>query len=470
TVSKPFSYSSSFEESPPTPETEFRGNTSSQEDSEPLTVATPNGTSSNTPIEPPVDPRKKWRTRQKALETLRSRYNSTANRLGANFSLTLESYTFRNVTVESGFGAPENKSLLDISYRVKFTDVKKGLVDSLARNLSNSTEYDVSRETAEELARKISEVSLNRLMFRSVSEGSSFDARWKVDISNYSGALTSYLKLLSEMEREKRVFSGNVFASSLRRTRKTIEAMKAANLVTKLTWSFDVEPTTSSVSIDGNISRTARNWGSYVDELRSRGLETPADTRLNLDVGKEEGRVQGVLNWSATEKEILKQRIDSMLRYFKNGTKRSKALRKLRGSEFEKAKMVASIDDGNWSFEAGARFGNGNALSEAIQTATDLEVTEVVGRNEGDGFTTYVKVSGLVGQTTEEAVRALNVTSDETKVLLPGEWDRGFPTMDAQSANEFLSSEEKSPLLGFGFAVSFVALAVVAVFILRRRR
>lgn len=453
----------------------------------------------------PTDPAEDWGTQERAVETLREEYAGFAENTSGTAEVTLESYSFENVTVESGFGSTTEESLLDIEYTVEYTGVTNGLADAIVEE-----EPGVSQETAEETAQAISEVKINSLRFATVSEGGSTESNWTVDVENYNEAALAYFRLSSELTPGTGMgmddgagmgsgagspfYSDKFLEDMIERSEQQMEAAEAADFVSRWEWSGSIESEGAGVgsgagsgtggseptaSVDAEITRTTENWESYVTELEDRGLPTSPDTSFDLQVSSADGGLEGEMNWEASGGSLYEgysrtmDMYESMLEASEDVDE--DVLTDFANSGFRIAKMDASLDDeGGWSLEAGAAFENGTALASAIEATENIRVTQIVGEQENDSVTTYVKTEGFVDETTEEAVRSREQVGDETTVNMPGDWDRDFPEMDTPAAADYLGveldEEDGSPLPGFGFVVALVALTVVAVVVAVGRR
>lgn len=470
-----------------------------------------------------TDPAEQWGTRERAVETLREEYAGFLENTSGTADVTVESYSFENVTVESEFGPASEESLLDIEYAVEYTGVTDGLADSI-------TEEDpgISQETAEETAQAVSDINVNSLSFSTVSEGGSTDTNWTVDIENYNDATLAYFRLSSEMTPGAGMgggpgmgpgmgpgagagagpmgpganFSEDFFEDAIQRSEQQMEAAEAADFTSRIEWSGSIEsegmgqgagqgpgPGTGpgaggsgpTASVDAEMTRTTENWESYVGELESRDLPTPADTSFDLQVSSADGGLEGEMSFESSGEELYGGYSEALDTYESalEGSEDVDAnlLTDLRNAGFNVAKMDASVDEEGWNVEGGLAFDNGTALASAIEATEDIRITEIVGQQEEEGVATYVKTEGFVDETTEEAVREYDQVGEETTVNMPGDWDRDFPEMDRQAAADYLGVEvedggggDESPLPGFGFVAALVALTAVAVSVAVRRR
>ena len=448
-----------------------------------------------------TDPAEEWGTRERAEDTLSARYTAFAENVSATANLTLESYSFENVTVESGLGSTTNESLIDVEYTVEYTGVQEGIADALAEDMS----ANASQETVDEVAQGIRNLTVNRLSFATVSGENGTQLNWSVDVENYNDVFTSFMRLSSELQpsgadpgadamggaSSSPFLSEGYFDEVINMSQKQMEAAEAAGLVSRWEWSGSLESQGGSsasspfgsgggsgatATVTADISHTTENWESYVTELENRGVPI-ANSSFELTASTTDAGIEGSMDWE-TEGEALAEGYQTTLKAYESALRGSdeinaSVIRHINESGFRVAKMDATVSDGKWSVEGGAAFENGTALSSAIQSLTGYGVTETVGTTQNGTTSTYVKSDSLVDDPSGESVRSLEEVNDETAVNLPGDWDREFPEMDTSSAAEYLGVEEDgtgdgSPLPGFGALVALVALAVVAVGLGRR--
>jgi len=475
-----------------------RGDIVAQAD-EPFSESEEDFANENGTFEPPeperTDPAEDWGTRERARETLGESYTGFAENVSGTASLTLESYSFENVTVGEGAAATE-ESLIDVTYTVEYTGIK----EAIAQNVSEELSGNVSEETAEGVADGLRNLTVNRLAFATVSDEDGTSANWTVDVENYNDVTKSFLRLSSEMQptgaegmeggAANPFFSEGYFDEVINRSESQMEAAEAAGLVTQWEWSGSLDTEGGSMgggagaggfggaqgataTVNADITKTTENWGSYVEELESRDIPI-ANTSLDLTASTTDAGVEGDVRWEA-DGEGISEGYQTTMEAYESALRGSDEIdasfiENLNRSGFRRAQMDASVGENGWNVEAGAAFSNGSALSAAVESVTGYGFTQVVGTTEEGATTTYVKSDSLVDEPTEEAVRSLDGVDDETAVNLPGEWDRDFPEMDTEAASNYLgvSEDDGSPLPGFGAVVALVALVAVAVGVGRR--
>lgn len=468
-----------------------RGDIVAQAEEDPFSESDEDFGTEDGTFEPPeperTDPAEDWGTREKARETLSESYTGFAENVSGTANLTLESYSFENVTVGEGAVATE-ESLIDVTYTVEYTGIK----EAIAQNVSEELSGNVSEETAEEVADGLRNLTVNRLAFATVSDEDGTHANWTVDVENYNDVMTSFLRVSSEMQptgaegmdggATNPFFSEGYFDEVLNMSERQMEAAEAAGLVTRLEWSGSLGTEGggsmgaggfggaqgATATINADITQTTENWGSYVEELESRDIPV-SNTSFDLAASTTDAGIEGDVRWEA-EGEGIGEGYQTSMEAYESALRGSEEIdasfiENLNQSGFRRAKMDASVGESGWNVEAGAAFSNGSALSAAVESVTGYGFTQVVGTTQDGATTTYVKSDSLVDEPTEEAVRSLDEVDDETAVNLPGEWDREFPEMDTEAASNYLgvSQDDGSPLPGFGAVVALVALVAVAV-------
>jgi len=427
------------------------------------------------------DPISDWGTRDDALRTLRERYDFSSDTNG-NVTVEVDSYSFENTT-PTEFGRTTDEYLLDIEYSVEYPGLKEDITDSLAENVTEQD--DLSQETADELSEAVEDLSINSLSYGFSYNDTEGEFDWNIDIQNHNDAVRAVFTLLSEVQPEG--FDGNetesggevsafeyedIFNTTFGQWEDRIEATQSSGYVSRWEWSGDLESGVASA----DLTHETENWESYVSELEARGVPIPPESSFDLTVSSTESGIESDLRWE-TGGEGLKQRYNQTFDLYRTSLETSQefnasVLDSIENSRFQVAKMDASIEDGEWNFETGAGFENETAVSSLTEEATGLGVREVVGSQSEDGLKTYVKVDGLVDETTEESVRSLNQVGEQTEVRLPGEWNRGFPEMDTDSAEDYLGVNGGYPpfVLGIGIVAVFVVVLLAAAVAFRRRQ
>ncbi|MFC4407270.1 PGF-CTERM sorting domain-containing protein [Haloarchaeobius iranensis] len=405
-----------------------------------------------------------WNTRESARRSLEAQFGVVARQLDGEVSVTVDSHSFDSDT-----------NRVDMSYTVEFTGVDEAVSEQLTTALASSQQMDLSESEAEDLAQRLQSVELTELSTTVDVTSEEASASWSVQIDNYDEASLAMLDIAEASEM-------NSSQMNLEDTRARIEAQQAADLTQEYTWNGSVSsPDQSTAEVQFAADYRTENWGSYVEELESRGVEWSGDTEFSASARTENGELTAEMSATFSQEELVSGAIDSMLQSSEGtGSDQSRAmLEAFQQSEFETAKMDVSMEDRTVSFEAGASFDNVSAFRDVMQDeyGKDLSVESAYGELTGDESVTYVRLSGAVsGDASESDVRELAVVGDETDVHMPGDWDpdeKDFPEMDTQEARNYLSVDDDGGGLlggmpGFGPAVALVALVALALFGRRR--
>jgi len=416
-----------------------------------------------------------WNSRENATRTLEAQFNAVASQLDGSADVSVDAYSY-----------DETENRLDIEYTVEFTGVDEAVSEQLAASLSESRELDLSESEASDLADRIQSVELTELSGSVDVQEDGATASWNVRIDDYDEAATATLDILeaSEMETE---------AMDVETARSRLEAQQAAELEQTVTWEGEVDiPDPETVTMQFEMESSTENWAAYVTELEDRGVEWQGDTTFEASAETRNGELVASGSATFSQEGLIDNAIDSALQNTESSTgpgpQAQSFLRSFQQSEFETARMDASVGDGEVTFEAGASFENVSAFRDVMaeQYGDDVTVASAVGRYEGDETVTYVRMPGAVGSDASESdVRELSMVDDDTEVNMPDDWnpdERSFPEMDTEEARNYLGiqtddggdddggddDESSSSLPGFGPVVALVALAAVAL-VARRR-
>lgn len=405
-----------------------------------------------------------WNTRESARRSLEAQFGVVARQLDGDVSVTVDSHSFDSAT-----------NRVDMSYTVEFTGVDEAVSEQLTSSLVSSQQMDLTESEAEALAERIQSVELTELSASVDVTSEEASASWSVQIDNYDEASLAMLDIAeaSEMDSEE---------LNLEESRARIEAQSAADLQRTVTWSGSVaSPDASTAEVEFAADYETENWGTYVEELESRGVEWSGSTEFAASAQTEDGELTAEMSATFSQDELVSGAIDSMLQSSEgSGSDQSRAmLEAFQQSEFETARMDVSMEDRTVTFEAGASFDNVSAFRDAFaaEYGEDLNVASAYGEMEDGESVSYVRLSGAVSDDASESdVRELAVVDDETDVYMPGDWDpdeQEFPEMDTQEARNYLGVDDDGGGLlggmpGFGPAVALVALVALALFGRRR--
>ena len=439
----------------------------------------------------------RWNTSARAEQTLNAQYAAIAQSLGGSADITVESYAFeRN---------PDDSGRLDIEYTIEYTGIEQGLSQQLAFQLAQAEDVNLTQAEATDIAQRVTELQINEVSgsFEQTAQGSVTGA-YTVDIDNYDTVVEAGLDVAAAVNATE----FGVQTEQIEQARTQLEAQRASDLTRTYSLSTTVESGAESTTVTVDAQSRSENWAAYVQELEDAGIpygsltysisggtegdQIALDGEFTLEqedlVGQAISQFEQSLNSSATEETDTEE----VRRY----------LRAFEAAEFQRAKTDMTFSDGELRIEAGAKFDNLAALRDVVAVAQGdgLQVTEVVGRTEGNVTNSYVYVRGAVsGDASEEDVRALSVVDETTTVHMPGTWDRTFPEMDRPRARDYLGltptptatptassggndggggdgdgTDQQTPDgssgdgAGFGVGVALVALLAAAMLALRR--
>ncbi|MCL9813206.1 PGF-CTERM sorting domain-containing protein [Natranaeroarchaeum aerophilus] len=410
-----------------------------------------------------------WETEEAAEQTLDAQYGMIAEEFDGTTEITIESYTYTETA--------DGEGDLDISYSVELQNVQDGFADVFAQVLAEDQELDLSQSEADALAQSLVDVEIDTMEFTADQSGSTLNADWTIELSNLEGAVDEMVTLVDSIDAPE-------LEDELDEFQDTVEAQQAADLEQYYEWSATVEQYDAEHDrVDLSLSTDTENWSEYIDELEERDIDgTMGDMTIDLNAEIDDNDVLVAdMALEVEQEELVEQALDSMIEAAAEdpmaGPEVDEFLTDLEDSEFEIAAMDVNVDGETVEIEAGAQFGNMEALSDEINDAFGgHEVTEIAGALDDDTMGVHVHVDALVDADADEGdVSALAVADDDTEIYMDGDWDRDFNEMDTAAAQEFLTTQSEEgmddegaddddSLPGFGPLVALFSLIAVALF------
>ncbi|MFA9414973.1 hypothetical protein [Natrinema sp. HArc-T2] len=431
-----------------------------------------------------------WETRDRAKQTLQGQYGMVATALGGTSEIEITSYDFQE--------GSNGQSQLDIEYTVTYTGIDSGLEEQLTEQLTTDQSNDLTRSEAETIATSVTDVELENIEFMlDVSDGSA-DAEWDIEIANYDELTFAMFDLMEAADT-----SGQFSEEQLENARASIEAQQAANLGTTVTWDGSLEQSTSDVTFDLTVTGDTQNWDAYLDELESRGIESPNDVTFDLTAETSGDELSMSGEFEVEAEDLAGQAINSWTESIQNSQpsptmspETEEFVSALDESNLEVASIDAGLKDGTVRVEAGAEFEN---MSKLTDTVTDsMSISGVTTEQNGETTSLYVYVDDMGGIDTASATKAdlehLDVVGATTTVHQAGQWDADLPQTDTETMSEFLETQrnklssdetadnetannettdetdDSDSTPGFGFGAGLASVAGLLTALLLRRR
>ncbi|WP_435359430.1 PGF-CTERM sorting domain-containing protein [Haloarchaeobius sp. DFWS5] len=407
-----------------------------------------------------------WETREAARQSLEAQFSMIGQQLGGDVSVNIKSHSFDSAT-----------NRLDIEYVVEFSGVDEMLSEQIAQSLASSQQMDLSQSEAEDLAQRIQKLEVTKVSATLDVTDTEATASWDVQLDEYDEAAKAMLDIAEATEMQD--------DEAITQARKMFEAQQAAELEQTATWNGELtSPDANSARITFDGSYETENWGAYISELESRGIDDMGETTAEFHAKTENGELQTSFEAEVAQEDMIREAIDGMLSSAQGTTGASedsqarKVLDAFKKSNFEKARMDVSVQKDSVTFEAGASFDNLSAFSDVLKDEYGgMNVASAYGEVEDGESVTYVRLKGATGENPAESdVRALAAVDAETTVHLPGDWsqeEQDFPEMDASEVKGYLQTDEDDGgflggMPGFGVGVALVALVGVSLVALRR--
>ncbi|WP_408959378.1 hypothetical protein [Natrinema sp. 74] len=414
----------------------------------------------------------KWETREKAKQTLQNQYGNLSDDLDGVGEVTITNYDFEERST--------GQHRLKLDFTVEYSDIESVLEQQLASDPTT----DLSRSEASEIASTVSELEIETLDVTFDRSGGSMDITWDIAISNYDELTLAMIDMA-----EASSTSGGLAQEDLERAKSAIKAQQAANLKSTFEWDFSMEQTSSEeMTLDATVSGDTENWGSYIDELKSRGIKTPKDVTFSMTAETNDGELALDAQFELEAEDLASQAVKSWAQSIQRGptgpTMSSEAnqfITALSESELQVARVDADLGDGTVRVEGGAKFENMSKITDTISGT--LSVSGVASEMNGDTASMYVYVDSMGDVDTASATKAdiehLSVVGSETTVHAAGEWDKEFPSVDTEQMNNYLEGkngsdkkddESSSSIPGFGFGAGLTSVAALLTALVLRRR
>jgi len=417
-------------------------------------------------------------TEANATRTIEQQYASIAIALGGSADVTVSSYDFTETD--------DGRMLLDVEYQIVYSNVDDALGQQVAQQITNAEDVDVSTATADAVGDAVAELQVDRVHATVDAEGTSMQAAWDVQLSEYEALVDAGLDLAAEASEDENV------TEQIERSRQSYEAMKASGLVQTMSWEGSLSsPSEDAIRVQASMQYDTQNYEAYVNELEARDLPTGGSVSFSASAQTDGEEVVAEMEYSVEREDLLDETLGNALESAQSaqtgetGTESvQRFVEAFQRSDFEKAKMNVNLREDDVQFQAGASFENMESFRSVMQDEFDGEVASMYADLEGDSKA-YVHVDGAFGtNATESEVREHRAVDENTTLHLPGDWDpatKEFPAMDQEEARNYLDIEEPettsgtsddgnvaSGLPGFGVPAAFAAVAALSALLLGR--
>ncbi|ELZ01059.1 hypothetical protein C482_07661 [Natrialba chahannaoensis JCM 10990] len=398
-----------------------------------------------------------WETEADAKAALEAEYGVIAQELGGDATVTIHDHEFEADTAGGGY--------IDVEYTIELENVKDGLEQLIADELTNDPELDISQSDAEEVAADILAAELDAFEFSYVVGENTVDAEWNIAFSNFETTAMAVLDLVDAVDEMDEEF-GDEFDDYA----DMYEAQIEADLTQTSTWDLRYEASgANEATLAFEYASDTENWDAYTDELAERDIDSP-EFVIDATATTDDDEISVEMALEVTQEDFLETAISAMVQDFQNDPMMDDEAVALatafEEAELELAKFDLDMDDGTVTMEAGATFDDLSAFESHLSDAYHgLTVAHVYA--DTDDEAAYVHATGMVdADASEDDVREHAIVDDATTVHMPGEWDEEHPRLDMGQVTEFLGTDatesetesDDDGLPGFGAVAALVAM------------
>ncbi|ELY94620.1 hypothetical protein C483_02775 [Natrialba hulunbeirensis JCM 10989] len=398
-----------------------------------------------------------WETEADAKAALEAEYGAIAQELGGDATVTIHDHEFDADTAGGGY--------IDVEYTIELENVKDGLEQLIADELTNDPELDISQSDAEEVAADILAAELEAFEFSYAFGENTVDAEWDIAFSNFETTAMAVLDLVDAVDEMDEEFDDEFDDYA-----EMYEAQVEADLTQTSTWDLRYEGTgANEATLTFDYDSDAENWDAYTDELAERDIDSP-EFVIDATATTDDDEVSVEMALEFTQEDYLETAINAMVQDLQNDPMMDDEALALvtafEEAELELAKFDLDMDDGTVTMEAGATFDDISAFESHLSDAYHgLTVEHIYA--DSDDEAAYVYATGMVdADATEDDVREHAIVDDATTVHMPGEWDEEHPRLDMGQVTEFLGTDatdsetesDDDGLPGFGAVAALVAM------------
>lgn len=423
----------------------------------------------------------RWETKKQAKRTLQRQYGIYAAMLGGTSDVEITNYNFESQA--------DGQARLELGFTVEYTGIDSGIEEQLTDQLANDPTADLSRSEARAIATSVTELDIEALEFTMDVSDTTANVEWNVALANYD-ELTFAMFDLAEATAPDGTLDQN-----LEDARTALEAQQTANLETKLDWDVSAEQSSDETTFDASLTSDTENWGDYIDELESQGIEPPNDVSFDLSAETDGEQLSMDGSFELEAKDLASQAVKSWAQSAQTAptsptasSETDRFVSALADSELEVARIEGGIGNGKVRVEAGARFKNLSAITDTVSES--MAISGVATEQNGETSSMYVYVDDMGEIDTASATKAdlehLGVVDSDTTVHAAGEWDDDLPKINTEEMNAFLESQSdegaegngtddkeddgSDSIPGFGMGIGLASIAgLLTALVLRQR-
>lgn len=405
-----------------------------------------------------------WESEQQARQTLESQYVATAQMMGGQGELTLESHDFERLD--------DGTYWIDVAFTVEYTGIEDGLENMLAGQLLQESDLNVTQDDAREIAASITDLHIETFEFSMAESATTTDVSWDIALEETDSMTTALISLIESADVAN---TEGVDTDELADLKAILTAQQASDLATEFTWNASMATEEEEdLVIEAMVSSDTDNWDNYVAELKDRGIDIGTGMAFSLEAATqgEEITADGAL--TVNQEDLVGSMFEMIAEDRTMGPEMQTLAGSIDAADLDIARMDMSAGEDGAEMEVGARFEDAAAM---MPTRLDGTPTGASSETDGDTATLYVFADDLVDDgtaVTAADVHALTSVSERTTVHLPAEWDREFPQPNTEAAAEYLDKDVDIEAVtnesGPGFGVVAGLIGVVSAALLARRQ
>ena len=408
--------------------------------------------------------RDRWETEADARASLENQYDELAILLGGDATIDLESYAFE---------ADGDRETVELEYTVALEDVREGLAEHLAAELEATADIELDEHEARVIADRLAATSIEEITVDVDRRGLETTLEWDVEVHDTDELMLGLVEIAGSTDD-----GDSAWAGQYDEVQAALEAQEAADLVRETTWEGTVEHDGELTTVDAVVESDAANWTRYTTEREERGIDpVPDPTTATLTAETIDDDLAVEYEYETSTDGPGAAAFEGAVVDGSFGPATDVAGVPITDAAFDVARVDARVDEEGVEVESAAVLEDATTIGDV----SGDDVTAIHVETSSDRTTVYVTTEAFVdANTTVGEIRTDPRVGPATHVYGPDEWDREFPSIDADAVRSFLEVDvdderEESPavvppitVLAGGVGLAVVVSAVVLWFPWRR--
>ncbi|KDE59693.1 hypothetical protein EL22_19085 [Halostagnicola sp. A56] len=393
----------------------------------------------------------RWDSRLDAEETLETRFLGAAIEMRGVANGSLESYKYAELA---------ERDVVEYEYDVEYTGVEERVAERLVTEVQSFADVELEGVEARAMADRVAASEFDEGSIALERDGARTDIDWEFELGASDELVLGAVEISESIDR-----LDDDLANQFDDVRAALETRSDSDLRQAASWNVSTDQRGSLTTIDAEWHSDAENWTAYTQELERNGLAGFVPNRTTSATLETTGDgIAVVYDYETAADDPFERTILELEDAAADADDVVAATGEL-NELFESAELSQTnltIDEEGYELE-GAAAASESFEGNPLEESHGLALTELHVETAGDSSTVSLVTSAFVGDDpSESAVREREQIGPETKVYMPGEWERDLPEIDQKRVEAFLGTELEESDDDGATAGPLVAVIVIA--------